>query len=318
MNIYKSFDEIPYNHKTILTVGTYDGVHSGHQKIIKKLLEYSEKHQLRNLIITFDPHPQIVLQKEGKPKIKLLSTIEERLELFEKYGIDNVLIVPFSNEFSMTTPKKFITHYLSKIVGFSMVLIGYDHLFGKNREGSIDLLNKFADKNNYKVEKISALQLSDGREDTVLSSTKIRRALDENNLDLANKYLGYNYIVKGKVIDGDKRGKTIGFPTANIFIMDENKYIPAKGVYFVSIIIDGKKYFGMANLGNRPTFVDSNQVLIEVNIFEFDVDIYGEIINVEFIKYLRKEKKFNSREKIIEQITIDRQECKKLVKSLMK
>jgi len=314
MNIYKSFDEIPYVKNTILTVGTFDGVHLGHRIIIEKLLSYSKNQNLRNLILTFDPHPQIVLKKKNKPELKLLSTIEERLELFERFGIENVLIIPFSKEFSKTSPEEFIVKYLNEKVGFSKILIGYDHLFGKNREGSIELLNKYCDELNFDIEKLSALRSENSNEDIIISSTKIRNALSEKNLSLANEYLGYNYFLKGKVTHGDKRGRTIGYPTANVSTQDPNKFIPAKGVYLVSTIIGDKKYFGMANLGNRPTFVDSKQTILEVNIFDFKEDIYDKIINVEFIEYIREERKFENREEIIRQLVLDEEKCRHMLK----
>lgn len=309
MNVYRSFEEIPRDEKTILTVGTFDGVHRGHQVIIQRLLQISETENLRPVLIVIDPHPQIVLKSVGRPPLYLLTDIDERLELFEDKGLKNVLILPFSYEFSRTKPEDFINDYLFDKVGMKKMLIGYDHLFGKNREGGFELLQKLSSELGFEIEKINPFSSGD----RIVSSTKIRNAVKNSEMEKAADMLGYEYIVSGEVIYGDRRGRILGYPTANMQLRNENKLLPGNGVYFVSSFIDDMKYYGMANIGFRPTFKKESEPLLEVHFFEFDADIYGDHLVISFISFIRKEEKFGRVEELLIQLGKDKQKCKKLI-----
>ncbi|MBX3043389.1 MAG: riboflavin biosynthesis protein RibF [Candidatus Kapabacteria bacterium] len=309
MNIFRSFDEINFQKDTILTVGTFDGIHLGHQFIINKLLKISEDNHLRNLILTIHPHPQIVLKKTGKSSVSLLTSIEERLELFKKFRVQNVLIIPFTYEFSQITAREFVVDYLIEKVGMKRILIGYDHLFGKDRNGNENLLKELSPIHNFEIERLERI----GEADHSISSSAIRKALLNSDLITANKFLGHHYGLRGEVIHGLKRGRTIGFPTANLLPDDEHKLLPPVGVYFVYSIIHGRKYYGMANIGYKPT-VTSNRILtIEANFFDFNLDIYGETITLHFVKKIRDEKKFSGIDELKNQIKLDKNTCLELI-----
>lgn len=305
MRVYRSFGEVNYDKNTILTVGSFDGVHKGHQTILKTLVEESSNLGLRNLVMTFNPHPQQVIRRKDKGPIELLSTINERIKLFEKYGISNLLIIPFTYEFSQTPPDVFIREFIVKKVGVSIILIGYDHLFGKNREGNLNLLKAQGERFDFTVQKMDAKQ----EKDLIISSTKIRDAIKSGQLKLANELLGHNYFAMGTVVVGDKRGRTIGFPTANLKIEDDAKLLPPNGVYFVKVIVDSNEYYGMTNIGLRPTFNLNEGRTFETHIFDFDKEIYGKEITVEFIEFIRNEQKFNSIDELITQLNSDKKLC---------
>ncbi len=309
MNVYKSFEEIPRDENTVLTVGTFDGVHLGHRVIIRQLLQISDNENLRPVLITIDPHPKIVLKSDGRPPLYLLTDIEERLSLFEDIGLKNVLIIPFSYEFSRIKPEDFINDYLLGKVGMKKMLIGYDHLFGKNREGGFDLLQQLKIKLGFDIEKINPFSSGD----RIVSSSKIRNAVKNGEMAKAAEMLGYNYIVSGEVVQGDRRGRQLEFHTANIRPANEHKLLPGNGVYFVSAFINEKKYYGMANIGFRPTFKEDSEPLLEVHFFDFNSDIYGLKLSVSFIKFIRNEEKFDSVEALRTQLHMDKQKCIKLI-----
>jgi riboflavin kinase/FMN adenylyltransferase len=311
MNIYRTFDEIPFDANTVVTIGTFDGVHRGHQFVLKRLYEIAESIGGRAVVLTFDPHPQIVLLKPGREPVQLLTTIDERLEVFKKYDAPNVLIIPFTYEFSRTSPEDFITEYLVKKIGLKKILVGYDHMFGRNREGSDELLKELGEKYGFDVEKMPPLSHA---EDIIISSTKIRHALKDGNLAQANEMLGYPYFVRGKVVHGHKRGRTLGIPTANFAIPDAHKLMPKNGVYWVSSEIDRVLKHGMANLGTRPTFTDETEATLEVNYFDFDGDLYGRELSVNFLHYIREERKYDSAEAMMKEIANDRRICEELLK----
>lgn len=309
MEIYQSFDDIKHSKNHIVTVGTFDGVHLGHQKILQRLRERAKNLGGRSLIITFQPHPQMVLKKENKEPVKLLTTIEERLQLFEKFEIDEVLVAPFTKEFSETTASDFIEKFLVGKVGLTLILLGHDHLFGKNREGNFELISKLSQKFNFKAERIPPYIL----EEIVVSSTKIRNALHDNKIELANKLLGYDYFIRGKVVEGDGRGAKLGFPTANIKFDDANKLVPSNGVFLVYSELSGRRFYGMANIGIRPTFYTDHPKTLEVYYFDLNQNLYGVDLSVHFLKFIRYEQKFDSIDALLHQLNRDKETCLEII-----
>jgi riboflavin kinase/FMN adenylyltransferase len=314
MNIYRTFDDIEYDNNTMLTVGTFDGVHKGHQMLLKYLKSVAAEKKLRPLLITIDPHPQIVLQKESKPDIKLLTTIEERIELFRLFGLKNLLIIPFSYEFSRTTPEQFIENYLYQKTGLRHILVGYDHLFGKDRSGNNNLLQEYGKKLDFTVEKMSSyLENSE-----IISSTKIRQLISGKKVDVANQMLGYDYSVSGKVVRGQGRARSLGYPTANFEFNNPHKLIPSNGVYLVYSYIKDNLYYGMANIGTRPTLTNDKHPTLEVNYFNLDMDLYDDILKVSFLQYIREEQKFDGVSGLLNQIAKDKNTCLRLIKEIKK
>ena len=295
---------------TILTIGTFDGVHLGHQKILSRLKELKEKLHLKTVVLTFEPHPRKVLFPEQED-LKLITLINEKLELFEKYGVDVTIVYPFDKIFAQLD----VNHYLEEILLHQLnakyIVIGYDHKFGKNREGNISTLIKQATKYQFTIEEISEQDI----DHIAVSSTNIRRAIEAGEINKANSFLGHSFFISGKVIKGKQLGRTLGFPTANLKIENNDKLVPKIGVYFVEIIINKNHYFGMLNIGTNPTTDGDNKVKIEVNIFDFEKDIYNQTITLNFIKWLRDEKKFNNLNELIEQLVIDKKNCLDLIKA---
>ena len=297
MNIYHSIHDFTTSQKTVFTLGTFDGVHLGHTKIIERLLNSSTKDE-QSLVLTFFPHPRMVLQKESD--IKLLNTIEERTQLLKKAGLQNLIIHPFDQAFSRLTAEEFVKNILVDIFNIKKIIIGHDHRFGRNRTANIDDLIRYGNEYGFEVEQISAQEI----DEVSISSTKIRTALNEGKIDLANEYLGYNYSFTGLVVHGKKLGRTIGFPTANLKIEESYKLIPAKGVYAVKCKVGNQLLNGMLNIGTNPTVLGEH-LSIEVNLFNFDGEIYGEKITVELIKRIRDESKFNSVDELKTQLHKD-------------
>lgn len=287
LKIVSSIQEFNSSAGTVVTLGTFDGVHIGHQSILDKLISSSKKLNCESLVLTFFPHPRMVLQHDSE--IKLLNTIEEKSLLLEKAGIDNLVIHPFNQAFSQLTAEEFVKDILVDKFKVKKIIIGYDHRFGKNRTATIDDLIKFGAQYGFEVEQISAQEV-----DAVsVSSTKVRNALDAGNVALAGQYLGYDYFFSGTVVEGRKLGRTIGFPTANIKIDESYKLIPKNGVYIVAADIDNKKVYGMMNIGMNPTVGGMTQS-IEVHFFDFDQDLYGKKITVTVYEKIRDEQKFPS------------------------
>ncbi|SNR14019.1 bifunctional riboflavin kinase/FAD synthetase [Tenacibaculum jejuense] len=299
--VYSISDFTP-TQETYVTIGTFDGVHIGHQKIIKKLVDEAKNNGKKSVLLTFFPHPRMVLQKEAS--VKLINTIEERTELLEKIGLDYLIIHPFSKEFSRLTALDFVRDILVNQLKISKLIIGYDHHFGKNREGNIEQLTEFSHIYNFKVEEIPAQDI----DSVAVSSTKIRNALKNGNLKTANNYLGYNFILAGKVVTGNNLGNKIGFPTANITIKEDYKLIPKAGVYLVKSEIKDNCFYGMMNIGNRPT-IDGTHQTIEVNFFDFSENLYDKTITTELIYFIREEQKFNSIEALTKQLELDKKFC---------
>lgn len=287
MKIFDSIKSFKSSNQTIVTLGTFDGVHLGHKSILNKLKEASKNSDDESLVLTFFPHPRMILEQDTD--IKLLNTIEEKAELLNNFGIDNLIIQKFDNTFSQLEPEDFVKQVLVDQFNIKKIIIGYDHRFGKNRAADIHDLINFGEKYNFEVEQISAQEI----DDVSVSSTKIRTALKEGNITLANEYLGYTYFLNGIVVQGKQLGRTISYPTANIRVTESYKLIPAIGVYAAYIIVDGQKYFGMINIGTNPTLGD-NPITIEMNIFDFNQDIYGKKVTIGFIEKIREQQKFNS------------------------
>lgn len=304
MKIFKGLNNYNNTKASILTVGTFDGVHVGHQKIIKKLNK--DKQKCRSAILTFSPHPRMVLQKEVT--LKLLNTIEEKKILLEKAGLDHLIIEPFTKELSRLTALEFTREILVNKLNATKLVFGYDHRFGRNREGTFEQLKEYGELFNFTVEEISVQDI----ENVAVSSTKIRKALSEGNISVANSFLGYEYMLTGKVVYGKGLGKKWNYPTINIQIEEKYKLIPKTGVYLVRTIITEKQYFGIMNIGYRPTINGKHQT-IEVHLLDFNADLYGKNIQVNLIKRIRDEKKFPSINELFEQIKIDEKNARDFV-----
>ena len=299
MKIFNSIQEFTSPAKTIVTLGTFDGVHKGHRSILEKLVNSGNATGCESVVLTFFPHPRMVLQQNSD--IRLLSTMAEKAALLEQTGLDNLIVHPFDMAFSRLTAEEFVKDILVDKLNIQKIIIGHDHRFGRNRTANIDDLIRFGIEYGFEVEKISALEV----DEVSVSSTKIRNALSEGNVATANAYLGYPYFLTGNVVQGKQLGRTIGFPTANIAITEDYKLIPANGVYAVTATIEGSIIDGMMNIGNRPT-VDGTQRTIEVHLLDFSGDIYGKSIQVNLLSRLRDEEKFPSVDALKEQLGKDR------------
>jgi len=299
LKLFHSINDFHSTKKTILTLGTFDGVHIGHKKILERITQNTENGKYESLVLTFFPHPRMVLQE--KSEIKLLNTISEKTKLLEQTGIENLVIHPFNESFSRLTAEEFVHSILVDQFHIQKIIIGHDHRFGRNRTANIDDLIAFGAEYGFEVEQISAQEI----QDVSVSSTKIRKALMEGNMDLANDYLGYAYFLSGEVVKGKQLGRTIGFPTANIQIDEDYKLIPKNGAYVAKALIGGKEVFGMMNIGFNPT-VNGEKQTIEMNLFDFDADIYGEKIEISFLHHLRDEQKFGSVDLLKAQLNQDK------------
>ncbi len=285
--------------KTILTLGTFDGVHFGHKKILEKVTQNTENEKYESLVLTFFPHPRMVLQEDSD--IKMLNTIDEKIALLDKIGIQNLVIHPFDENFSRLTAEEFVKNILVDQFHIHTIIIGHDHRFGRNRTANIDDLKAFGQQYNFEVKEISAQEIKE----VSVSSTKIRQALLEGNVSLANEYLGYDYSLTGIITKGKQLGRTIGFPTANLKLEENYKLIPKNGVYIVKSIINSKTVLGMMNIGFNPTVGGKNQT-IEINYFDFDADLYDQKITVSILERIRSEQKFDSVALLKEQLEKDK------------
>ncbi len=300
------FQEVPF---PVVTSGTFDGVHLGHQRILQRINELASKHRGESVVLTLWPHPKQVLQHSEVP-ISLLSSIEEKIHLLEKQGIDNLVIIPFTKAFSETSSADFIQNIIVDKLKTKVLVIGYDHRFGKNREGSFEYLTTHKDDYSFEIEEISKEEI----DNSTISSTLIRQNILDGDLVNANKLLGTPYTISGKVILGEQIGRTINFPTANIQVMEHNKLLPHEGAYAVMVVTKNSRYQGMMNIGYRPT-VNGKAKTIEVNIFDFDKDIYGQFIRLEIIQKIRNEKKFKNVEALSSQLKIDKSAAQKILKN---
>ncbi|UKN03589.1 bifunctional riboflavin kinase/FAD synthetase [Paracrocinitomix mangrovi] len=308
MKVYYSVDEVPEIKNPVITLGTFDGVHLGHQKIIKFLKENAQKVEGESVLFTFHPHPRIVLHPEDH-NLELIQDIDRRIERLAEEGVDHLILHPFTLEFAKQTATEFVRNILVNKLGVRVMTIGYNHHFGKNREGNIDLLQELGAVYNFDVVQIPAFE----QDEIKISSTKIRSAIKEGDITKANAYLGSPFCFKGTVKDGDKIGTTIGFPTANIQLFSETQILPNIGVYAVQVKIDGEMYDGMMNIGYRPTVSNSNEKRIEVNIFNFNRNLYGTKIVVFVIAKIREEQSFNSIEDLKKQLHQDEINSKRIL-----
>tara|TARA_B100000029_G_scaffold11152_1_gene11952 strand:+ start:254 stop:1195 length:942 start_codon:yes stop_codon:yes gene_type:complete len=284
---------------SVITVGTFDGIHIGHKEIINELCLISKKKKLKSIILSFYPHPKIVLKNSSD--IMLINSMDEKVDILNKYNLDYFLIKEFTIEFSRLTALEFVRDILVNKLNVKHIIVGYDHHFGRNRDASIIQLKEFGELYNFEITEIKPKKVNNNS----VSSTKIRNLLLDGNLELANKYLDSYFSLTGLVIKGMGRGKNLGFPTANIKINDEYKLIPRNGVYIVKSLIDSIIYFGMMNIGENPTFDDKNKS-IEIHFFELDYNIYDKKIKINILNRIRNEKKFKSPEFLMEQLKIDR------------
>jgi riboflavin kinase/FMN adenylyltransferase len=285
--------------KTILTLGTFDGVHFGHKKILEKVTQNTENEKYESLVLTFFPHPRMVLQEDSD--IKMLNTIDEKIELLDRIGIQNLVIHPFDENFSRLTAEEFVKNILVDQFHIHKIIIGHDHRFGRNRTANIDDLKAFGEQYGFEVEEISAQEIKE----VSVSSTKIRHALIEGNVALANEYLGYDYSLTGIIVKGKQLGRTIGFPTANLKLEENFKLVPKNGVYIVKSIINSETVLGMMNIGFNPT-VEGKDQTIEINYFDLDKDLYDQKITVSILERIRSEVKFDSVAHLTEQLEKDR------------
>jgi riboflavin kinase/FMN adenylyltransferase len=307
MEVIRDIADFPKLSFPVVTSGTFDGVHVGHRKILQRVKERARQANGQSVVITYWPHPRLVLFPEDND-LKLLSTIEERVEQLRSFGIDYLLIIPFTKEFSRLSSRSFISDVLVKALHTKVLVIGYDHRFGKNREGSFEHLKARSAQYGFEVEEIPRQDV----DDVGVSSTKIRRAIESGDIPTANKYLGHTYSLTSTVVEGNQLGRTIGYPTANLAIPAPHKLIPAHGVYAVWVKLDKERFPGMMNIGTRPT-VDGTHLTLEVNILNFNRDIYGHTVTVEFVEQLRQEQKFDGLEALKAQLAKDRQATERVL-----
>ncbi|MBZ0200580.1 MAG: bifunctional riboflavin kinase/FAD synthetase [Ignavibacteriaceae bacterium] len=310
MHVFYDLAEVQKNNKTVVTLGTFDGLHLGHQKIIKTVVDKASGNGGRSFLITFEPHPRNIISKDYK--LELLTTINEKTELLNKLGVENLLVINFTKEFSQLSPEQFIKNYLVDGLGASSIIIGYDHHFGKGRGGDAATIKELGSEYHFDATTVEPFKL----DDEIVSSTKIRSALKDGNLAGANKMLGRYYSFSGTVVSGDKRGRQLGFPTANIKLDEEKKLLPSLGIYLVEFIVDAQKHFGLLSIGKRPTFYNSGSVVPEVYIYDFNADIYGKHVTVNMVARIRGEEKYSSPEKLIEQMNIDKKNGLLIIKKI--
>ena len=327
MKVYRHIDEFLKLKNAVVTIGTFDGVHFGHQKIINRLTEVAERCGGESVILTFFPHPRMILHPENN-KLKLITTIDEKAELIEKLGVDHLIITPFTRDFSNLSAETYIKQILVDKIGTKKLIIGFDHRFGKDRQGNLEELQKYASQYHYEVEEITEQDIHEVK----VSSTQIRESLIAGDAETAEDFLSYPFFLTGKVIKGDRLGRQMGFPTANLHVEETYKLIPSDGIYAVEVELLEKQHHypidqplvtspkisssnlfkGMAYIGNRPT-INGMSRNIEVNIFEFDRDIYRQYIRIHFKNFVREDMRFNSLDELKEQIAKDKLAVLKLL-----
>lgn len=322
MKIYRSLEDFIPLENAVVTIGTFDGVHRGHQKILRSLREKADEIQGETVLLTFFPHPRMILHPEDD-SLRLISDLHEKVALLEQAGIDHLIITPFTRDFSNQTPESYIRDVLVSKIGCKVIVIGYDHRFGKDRSGSLKELTSFSRRYRYKVERIPEQDIND----VAVSSTRIREALIKGDMETANTYLGYPFQLTGKVIRGNQLGREIGFPTANLQVNEPNKLIPAYGIYAVRArvvtppdILTGPyqqpeettPMLGMGYIGNRPT-VDGLERSIEVHLFDYSEDLYNKFLRVEFVHFIRADERFDSVEAMMARMKQDEKEAREIL-----
>jgi riboflavin kinase/FMN adenylyltransferase len=300
MRVYNNIDEFTAVNNAVVTIGTFDGVHIGHRKIISGIKELAESTGGETVILTFFPHPRMILHPEDE-SLKLITTIAEKAELMERLGVDHLIITPFSRDFSNQSAESYIRDVLVNKIGTKKIVIGYDHRFGKDRQGGFEDLQRLSSVYGFDVVEIPEQDINE----VAISSTRIRNALLSGDIHLANAFLGYPFFITGKVIRGDQIGRQIGYPTANIVVEEKYKLIPGDGIFAVTVIVADQKYKGMAYIGSRPT-VNGLTRNIEVNIFDFNEEIYNQTIRMEFHHYIRGDVKFSSLDELKVQLAQDK------------
>jgi len=301
MIVYRNLDKVKRDPDNVLTVGTFDGVHLGHRFIIKNVLEAAKRSNGIPTLVTFHPHPQLVLARKDKPAISLLIRLEQKIKILRELGIAKLVIIPFTRQFAQLTSVDYVSQILDERIGFKGIVIGYDHAFGRDREGGVHTLRQLAQEKGFFVKHVEPFK-SNG---DIVSSTLIRKLLLAGEIEKANRCLARAYSLEAKVVRGAGRGKAIGFPTANLELLDPHMLVPGRGVYAVQIELDGKVYAGMANIGVRPTFNGAHET-VEIHLINFDADIYGKSIEVFFYHRLRSEKKFESTDELVRQLHEDK------------
>ena len=298
MKTYNSASAFNGKNPTVVTIGTFDGVHLGHKSILKRLVQTAKEDNLESVVLTFFPHPRWVLQQSSE--LKLINTIDERKALIEECGLNHLVIHPFTKEFSRLTAEEYVEDILVKNLNVKKFIIGYDHRFGRNRNADITSLREFGRKFNFDIEEISVKEIND----VAISSTKIRKALNQGNIETANEYLGYNFMISGTVIPGKAIGRTLGFPTANLQVSEKYKMIPGNGIYIVQSQIDSKEVYGVTSIGTNPT-VGGTEKTIETHFLNLEADLYGKSLTLEFLKFIRTEKTFDTLERLRQEIEND-------------
>ena len=306
MKTIHGIENFPASEGSVVTIGTFDGVHLGHQQILKQLIDTSQQSKLKSVLLTFFPHPRMVLQPDIS--MRLIQTIEEREKALRKTGLDYLVIHPFSEKFSRLSADDYVKQILVEKLNVRKVVVGYDHRFGRNRTASLEDMYNYADIYDFEVIEIDAKKIKS----TAVSSTKIRKAIDQGDIALANSYLGDPFTLEGVVVHGDKRGRELSYPTANIELQNKHKIIPKQGVYLIQSDIDNQVVYGMMNIGTKPTF-DTTNPSIEVHFFDWNGDLYDQTLQVKLLKWVREEQKFGSVEELQAQIHADERYCRSYI-----
>lgn len=306
MKTIHGIENFPASEGSIVTIGTFDGVHLGHQQILKQLIDTSQQSKLKSVLLTFFPHPRMVLQPDIS--MHLIQTIEEREKALRKTGLDYLVIHPFSEKFSRLSADDYVKQILVDKLNVRKVVVGYDHRFGRNRTASLEDMYNYADIYDFEVIEIDAKKIKS----TAVSSTKIRKAIGQGDIALANSYLGDPFTLEGVVVHGDKRGRELSYPTANIELQNKHKIIPKQGVYLIQSDIDNQVVYGMMNIGTKPTF-DTTNPSIEVHFFDWNGDLYDQTLQVKLLKWIRDEQKFDSVEELQAQIHADERYCRSYI-----
>jgi riboflavin kinase/FMN adenylyltransferase len=307
---YFDIKDLPHLPNPVITIGTFDGVHQGHKTILNEVIKHAKEINGESVLLTFEPHPRKLIFPEQP--LKLLTPLKDKLQLIQQAGIQHILVVPFTRDFSNLSSEDYIKDFLVNTFHPHTIVIGYDHRFGHDREGGIDMLKKYAGVYNYEVYEISAKLI----DEAVVSSTKIRKALQDGHVTEASHMLGRNYNLRGTVVRGAQIGRTIGFPTANVLPENSEQIVPGNGVYAIQVEVNGQNYNAMLNIGYRPTVSNELQLHIEANIFDFSGDIYGQQITLIFIEKLRDEQKFPSLDALKEQLSKDKQNTLELLAAI--